>query len=277
MKKAFINKIIPFSSVDGPGNRTVIFFQGCNFSCLYCHNPETIKICNNCGKCVENCKSDALKIIDKKVQYYSENCTNCDICIKTCSNFSSPKVEQLTINELLQKIEKLKIFISGITISGGECSFQYEFLKDFLKEMKHQKISTFIDTNAFLELEKMIELSNYFEKAMIDLKWFDNETHIKLTGKSNKFVLDNADFLIRHHKVYEIRTVVFPYFENFKDNIRQTAKFISERNPDLRFKLIKYRKFGVKNAEKYPEPDDNMLNELKLIAENEGCRNVILL
>ena len=39
--KARVNKIIPFSSVDGPGNRTAIFLQGCNINCLYCHNPET--------------------------------------------------------------------------------------------------------------------------------------------------------------------------------------------------------------------------------------------
>ncbi len=37
-----INKILNFSSVDGPGNRLVVFFQGCNFNCIYCHNPETI-------------------------------------------------------------------------------------------------------------------------------------------------------------------------------------------------------------------------------------------
>jgi pyruvate-formate lyase-activating enzyme len=37
-----INKIINFSCVDGPGNRLVVFFQGCNFNCIYCHNPETI-------------------------------------------------------------------------------------------------------------------------------------------------------------------------------------------------------------------------------------------
>ena len=42
-KTATINKIIPMSLVDGPGNRTAIFFQGCNFNCSYCHNPETIK------------------------------------------------------------------------------------------------------------------------------------------------------------------------------------------------------------------------------------------
>ncbi|HPW42155.1 MAG TPA: 4Fe-4S cluster-binding domain-containing protein, partial [Bacillota bacterium] len=49
MAEALVNKILPFSSVDGPGNRTVIFFQGCNFNCLYCHNPETINRCTGCG------------------------------------------------------------------------------------------------------------------------------------------------------------------------------------------------------------------------------------
>lgn len=58
----YINKIIPFSSVDGPGNRTAIFLQGCNFNCVYCHNPETINLCNNCGLCVRQCPTEALHI-----------------------------------------------------------------------------------------------------------------------------------------------------------------------------------------------------------------------
>ncbi|MCH3959470.1 MAG: 4Fe-4S cluster-binding domain-containing protein [Selenomonas sp.] len=50
-----INRIIPFSCVDGPGNRMVIFLQGCNFHCGYCHNPETIHECISCGTCLAAC------------------------------------------------------------------------------------------------------------------------------------------------------------------------------------------------------------------------------
>ena len=38
---ALVRKIIAQSTVDGQGNRTAIFLQGCNIRCAYCHNPET--------------------------------------------------------------------------------------------------------------------------------------------------------------------------------------------------------------------------------------------
>ena len=57
-----VNKIISFSAVDGPGNRTSVFLQGCNFNCRYCHNPETRALCIACGDCVPLCPAGALTL-----------------------------------------------------------------------------------------------------------------------------------------------------------------------------------------------------------------------
>ena len=92
MKTAPVNKIIPFSNVDGPGNRTSIFFQGCPFNCLFCHNPETIRMCVSCGACVPGCPTGALSVgEDGTVEWDGGKCVSCDTCIKACPNDASPR------------------------------------------------------------------------------------------------------------------------------------------------------------------------------------------
>lgn len=39
--KASVDSVETFGLVDGPGIRTVIFLNGCNLRCKFCHNPET--------------------------------------------------------------------------------------------------------------------------------------------------------------------------------------------------------------------------------------------
>ncbi len=99
--EALVNKIIPFSLVDGPGNRTAIFFQGCNFDCLYCHNPETINLCNNCGKCVPGCPTAALEIAAGRVTWQEELCVDCGQYLEVCVRDSSPRVKKMGLTTFL--------------------------------------------------------------------------------------------------------------------------------------------------------------------------------
>ena len=127
--KAVINRIIPFSSVDGPGNRTAIFLQGCNINCKYCHNPETRKMC-----------------------------VQCDTCIHVCPNYSSPRTCEMTPEEVYAKVKKQIPFIRGISVSGGECMLHPDFLTELFRLAKQDGLGTLIDSNGNISFEDYPEL-----------------------------------------------------------------------------------------------------------------------
>src|SRR5881394_3401272 len=49
----FIHSFTTGSTVDGPGVRIVGWLAGCQFKCVYCHNPDTWKITNGTPISVE--------------------------------------------------------------------------------------------------------------------------------------------------------------------------------------------------------------------------------
>ncbi len=240
---AVVNKIIPFSCIDGPGNRTAIFFQGCNFKCTYCHNPETINKCINCGKCVSVCPVGALETIDEKVVWHKNKCVECDNCIRECNHLSTPKTKDYTVEELFNEIKEIAPFIQGITVSGGECTLNAEFLIELFKKVKEElNLTCFVDTNGGIDLTELDELVEITDKFMLDVKSIDKDEHIRVTGVSNETVLKNLEHLLAKDKLYEVRTVIAPNMNNEK-----TVKSVSEIIKDkCKYKFNAYRKYGVR-------------------------------
>lgn len=279
MIKARINKIIDSSVVDGPGNRTVIFFQGCNFNCKYCHNPETISQCVNCLECVFKCPAHALSVEKNKVTWDKDACIDCDNCIKICRFNASPKIQYLSVEDIALHIKKNIPFIKGITTSGGECTLQNDFLIELFKETRKLGLSNFIDSNGSIRFSDYPELIEYTDAVMLDIKSIDNDEHIELTSMSNEIVLENAKYLASIGKLFEIRTVAIDEYLNNRKTVYEITNMLKEyqRIREIRYKIIRYRYFGVrKEFKNMKAPSEEEMNNLRDIANKNGFENVLL-
>jgi YjjW family glycine radical enzyme activase len=278
MNKTFgkINKILDSSFVDGPGNRAVVFFQGCNFHCLYCHNPYTINECIHCGICVEHCPENALIQVDDKVRWIEEKCIDCDTCIEVCPYFSSPKVKQMTAEEVWQVINPLKSFISGVSVSGGEPALQIPFLLEFFELIKKSSVlTTYMESNGFIEIEEIKPLLPFLDMVQVDLKAFDNDLNLSLTGYPVQPVKESIRFYEETGKLFAVQQVIVSgYTENTK-KIANTAKFLAGINPMIRLQLVKFRSHGTTGeAKNWQSPTDESMNNLSSIAKDNGLVNV---
>lgn len=282
MNSALVNKIIPFSAVDGPGNRTAIFLQGCNFSCKYCHNPETMHVCLNCGECIKYCPTGAISLVDGKVVYDYKKCCFCDSCFKHCPNNSSPRVRNMTAEEVMVEVKKNVPFIRGITVSGGECTRWPKFLHELMELAKNEKLSVLLDSNGTYDFIKDEE--NLLENCagvMLDIKAFGLKDHQAVTGVDNGMVIQNLKYLAEIGQLEEVRTVIVPGLFNTKETVDNVSKIIAPylNKRSIRYKIICYRPFGVQEEYKniLQAPTKEELEEHASIARNNGIKDVVII
>ncbi|WP_294964006.1 YjjW family glycine radical enzyme activase [uncultured Gilliamella sp.] len=255
---AIVNKLLPFSCVDGPGNRFVIFLQGCNFRCLNCHNPYTISLCKDCGDCVDTCPHQALSLKNNKVLWRADVCQQCDTCINTCSYNSTPMTYHYSVDDILKTIRKYLPFLTGITISGGEATLQLPFIQNLFNTIKQsddlKHLTCFIDSNGYLATTGWQKVANVMDGAMIDLKAWNNQIHINLTGRDNKRVKQTIEYLSKINKLYEVRFLLIPKQTDLQDNAKNIASFIKNLNPAIKIRINAFHNHGVHGIAKTWEP-----------------------
>ncbi len=274
--EAPVNKIIPFSSVDGPGNRTAVFLQGCNFDCRYCHNPETIQLCGHCGTCVAACPTGALQKAGDTVTWDSAKCCQCDACLKACPNGSSPRTRSMTPEQVMAEIRKNMPFIRGLTVSGGECTRWRDFVLELFTLAKGEGLSTLLDSNGSYDLSADPQLMAVTDGVMLDVKAWDLTVHQTLCAAENHTVKANLAYLASCGKLTELRTVVVPDLGDPEETVRQAAG--AAAGGSTRYKIIRYRPFGVREPYKttITPPADEYLAFLADLARKEGLSDVVI-
>ncbi|MFG0873625.1 YjjW family glycine radical enzyme activase [Aeromonas media] len=225
-RTATVSRWLPFSCVDGPGNRLVLFLQGCNFRCPGCHNPHTIGLCDHCGDCVPGCPSGALTLVEgrpgeSRVRWQASLCTHCDRCLDACPRSASPKTHQMSVAEVLTLLRRYGPLLTGITVSGGEATTQLPFVIDLFTAIKAAPdlahLSCLLDSNGSLGETGWQRLLPVLDGAMIDLKGWRESVHHSLTGQGRERVLASLQLLARAGKLAEVRLLHVPGRTDFID------------------------------------------------------------
>ena len=199
----FLHSFTTGSTVDGPGVRLVAWTAGCQFRCLYCHNPDTWNMMNGIPVTLERAK------------------------------------------EALAKYRHgLKVMGGGFTLSGGEPLMQDRFAVKLFSAAKTMGIHTALDTNGFLGERLSDEELDQVDLVLLDIKSWDPERHLQLTGKDVGPTLDFARRLAARNKPISLRFVLVPGLTDDADDIAQIAKFAAGLGNVERVDVLPFHQMG---------------------------------
>lgn len=207
--KGYIHSQESFGTVDGPGLRYVVFFQGCPMRCQYCHNPDTWEVKKGTEVTVE----EILKNYDKNRSFYQKG--------GLTVTGGEPLLQIDFLLELFKaaKAEKIHTCIdtSGITYRPENTNY----------------------------LKKLDELMQYTDLVMLDIKQIDPEKHKKLTSQENTGILAFAKYLEEKKIPLWIRHVVVPGISDGKEDLLNLGRFIGSLKNLKALDVLPYHTMGV--------------------------------
>ncbi len=248
-----------FSTHDGPGIRTTVFFKGCTNACIWCHNPESIRPgvelqvfpdrCIGCGRCVSICATHAHEIVNGEKVYHREFCSLCGKCVEEC--FAGALVmagKSMGVDEVMEEILGDRAYYKrskgGVTFSGGEPVLQKDFLLALLRRCKECDIHTAVETAGNYKWAYLEEVLPYIDLIMYDLKVFDPELHLRYIGKGLNQICDNLLKLSASQRPIIVRTPVIGGVNDTEEEISNIASFIKDIEGLLYYELLPHHNLG---------------------------------
>ena len=125
-----------------------------------------------------------------------------------------------------------------------------DFLTEFFKKAKAEGVHTNLDTsgNPFTDQEPWhsgwLELMKYTDLVMLDIKQIDEQEHIKLTGHSNKNILEFARYLSDIKKPIWIRHVLVPERSDYDEYLERLHDFIETLDNVEKVEVLPYHTLG---------------------------------
>lgn len=283
-----------FSIHDGPGIRTTVFFKGCPLRCKWCSNPESQRFtsqvnyeeskCSTCHLCVSVCPNKCISI--KKsgaIKIDHEKCKGCATCINNCPNKALKITGKLkSVEEIVDKcLQDIDFYLEsngGVTLSGGECFYQKEFVKELIKELKKHNIHIAAETTGYIKEEDFKELASLFDLLLFDVKQYDPIKHKSGTGVSNEVIIRNLKWAQENNIKILPRIPVIPGFNNELSDAKGLASLLKEIGLK-EVQLLPFHQFGERKYELLDEeyalkdikalyPED--LKEYQQVFINEG-------
>lgn len=183
--------------------------------------------CSACGKCTQACLNDANEIIGKEV---------------------SP-------SEVMAEVIKDKMFYDtsggGITITGGEPSYQPDFTLELLRLSKEAGINTAVETCGIGARDFYEKVADFGTTFLFDVKCIDPIRHKELTGADNDHILSNLLYLLDRGADIIIRIPMIPDCNDSDEDIRALTELLKANNGRYRYaEIMPYHTLGTGKAEK---------------------------
>lgn len=299
-KNGLLGGIQRFSTEDGPGIRTTVFFKGCPLRCRWCHNPELISgvleilyasnKCIGCGLCVKACPQQAISFGETGISIDRENCIRCGKCAaECCTDALRVAGEYREMEELVGLLCRDRDFYretgGGVTFSGGEVTAQGEYAYELLQQCRRKGLPVAIDTCGYAEYETLSGLCAEAEVVLYDIKSMDSSRHQELTGVGNQRILDNLRKMSRDSKLREKVIIRLPLIHPVNDSLEEMQQLCDLMN-ELGLKKINgipYHSLGTsktrgmgKEAEIFETPSREHLVEITTVFERNNLHLFIM-